>query len=312
MQMQAWVVYFDADRGLAEATAHGALFDRISLFAYELSPDGSPRPAPNMPAMLPPFLRAAENSGFEPWVTVVNDVRFGADSAILKDPGIVHDILDDAIRRKDHARELAETAKNDGFAGLHLDYEQVADSDSSSFAAFVVILGDELASRGLELEVVVEPDYGPLPRPSTTSVSVMGYDLFGPHSEPGPRATPQFVSKLLPRASGDTDRAAGLAIALSGFSWKQNGEVTPMDWAAAGRLLAEGDGWERSPNDGVPNARLDDGTEVWFEDPESLVRKWDAAWKSGFRRLLLWRLGGNDERLFAFLRDLKRGDVWQN
>ncbi len=308
-QVQAWVVYFDADRGMAEVRDHGALFDRISLFAYELSPVGDPLPAPGVTRMIPRFLRFAEASGFSPWVTVVNDVRFSSDSAILKDPRLVHDIISDPVRRDAHARALAERVVGDGFAGLHLDYERVADADSSGFREFVVQLHGELGRLGLGLEVVVEPSYGPLPGPKTTNVSVMGYDLFGPHSGPGPRATPEFVKGLQPRASGDTDSEAGLALAVGGFEWKPDGDVTPLEWVRAGQLSAEGQKWQRSSSDGVPSVRLADGTELWFEDPESLIRKWDAAWRSGFRRLLLWRLGGNDERLFGLLRDLRRGDA---
>ena len=308
-QMQAWVVYFDADRGMAEVRDHGALFDRISLFAYELTPDGSPRPAPFVTQMIPRFLRLADDNGFAPWITVVNDVRHSADSAILKDPSLIHELIADPVRREAHARALAEEVSSDGFAGLHLDYEQVYESDSSDFRSFVEQLRRELDSRDLGLEVVIEPSRGPLPAPKTTNISIMGYDLFGPHSGPGPRATPEFVSGLGARAGGDTDSAAGLAMALGGFAWAPSGEVRPLDWSVARQLSAEAPTLQRSELDGVPNARLDDGTELWFEDPESLLSKWDAAWRSGFRRLLLWRLGGNDERLFSMLRELKSGSA---
>ncbi len=308
-QLQTWVVYFDADRGMAEVRDFGGLFDRISLFAYELSPEGEPVPAPHVPRMIPQFLSMAEESGFAPWITVVNDVRFSGDSAILKDPGLVHDLVGDPVKRDAHARALAERVMIDGFAGLHLDYEQVANSDASDFRVFVEQLHSELEQRGLGLEVVVEPSYGPLPGPNTTNVTVMGYDLYGPHSGPGPRATPEFVTGLQRRASGDTESAAGLALAVSGFAWRPDGEVILLEWARSGQLVEEGQTWQRSPTDGVPNARLADGTELWFEDPESLIIKWDAAWRSGFRRLLLWRLGGNDERLFGILRDLRRGEA---
>jgi len=303
------VVYFDAERGMAEVRAHGALFDRISLFAYELNPSGDPLPAPGVPRMMSRLLSLAERIGFEPWITVMNDVRFNSDSAILKDPGLVHELVEDPVRREAHATALAERVLADGFVGLHLDYERVADSDSSHYSAFLEQLHDELEVRGLGLEVVVEPTFGPLPRAQTTNVSVMAYDLFGPHSGPGPRATPEFVMELQPRASGDTDGAAGLALASGGFTWSPDGAVTPFEWGHAGQLFADTGEWQRSPSDGVPNARLDDGTEMWFEDPESLLRKWEAAWRSGFRRLLLWRLGGNDDRLFAMLGDLRRGEA---
>jgi hypothetical protein len=239
----------------------------------------------------------------------VNDVRFSVDSAILKDPTVVHDLIADPARREEHVRALAEQVEEDGFSGLHLDYEQVAESDSSEFKAFVGELRRELEGRELGLEVVVEPSRGPLPEPNTTSVSVMGYDLFGPHSGPGPRATPEFVSGLRQRLRGDSDSTAGLAMALGGFAWEPGGEVRPLDWARAAQLSDGAEHRHRGALDGVPSARLDDGTELWFEDPESLLSKWEAAWRSGFRRLLLWRLGGNDERLFDMLRDLKGGSA---
>ena len=308
-QIQAWVVYFDADRGMAEVRDHGALFDRISLFAYELMPDGRPRPAPLVTQMIPQFLRLSVDKGFQPWITVVNDVRFSGDSAILKDPVLVHDLIADPVRRRAHARALAEEVAADGFSGLHLDYEQVYESDSIDFRLFVEQLRRELDNRELGLEVVIEPSRGPLPEPNTTNIAIMGYDLFGPHSGPGPRATPEFVSGLGSRAGGDTDSAAGLAMALGGFAWEPGGDVRSLDWAQAPLLSAEAQTSQRGELDGVPNARLDDGTELWFEDPESLLSKWDAAWRSGFRRLLLWRLGGNDERLFDMLRDLKNGSA---
>lgn len=306
-QLQAWVVYFDADRGMAEVRDHGALFDRISLFAYELTPDGRPRPAPVAEQMIPQFLQLAEDLGFEPWITVVNDVRLGSDSAILKDSTLVHELIADPVRREAHVTALVEEVAQDGFSGLHLDYEQILESDSCNFRAFVEELRRELGRRGLGLEVVIEPSRGPLPEPNTTNVSVMGYDLFGPHSGPGPRATPEFVSGLSQRASGDADDAGGLAIALGGFAWEPGGEVRSVDWARATQLSAMAQSRQRDESNGVPSARFDDGTELWFEDPESLLGKWDAAWKAGFRRLLLWRLGGNDERLFVLLRDLRGG-----
>jgi len=306
-QMQAWLVYFDAERGLDEVREHGDLFDRISLFAYELTPDGRPRPAPGVAQMIPRFLRLAEETGYSPWVTVVNDVRFSRDSAILKDPYLVHDVIANPVRRGAHAIALAEEVESDGFAGLHLDYEQVFESDSLEFRSFVDELRHELERRGLGLEVVVEPSHGPLPHHRSASVSIMGYDLYGSHSGPGPRATPEFVAGLKNRAAGDADGAAGLAIAVGGFAWDPDGGVRTIDWSATDSLESEAARSSRAEPSMVPNAEFPDGTEVWFEDPESLRSKWEAASTAGFRRLLLWRLGGNDERLFSFLRDLRRG-----
>ena len=307
LQLHAWVVYFDAARGLAELQQHGSVFDRVSLFAYELDPAGSPQPAPGMDQMIAPFLDLAAEKGFSPWVTVVNDTRHGIDSAIAKDPDLVHEVIADPERRTAHAQELAARVAADGFRGLHLDYERLPETDTRYFQEFVRALRLELEVRGLELEIVVEPEGGPLPEVRSTSVTVMAYDLFGPHSGPGPRSTPAYVSQLSIRAAMDADNAATLALAVRGFAWKPGGDVGSLDWSVAQQLADRTPQIRRGTADRVPSARLDDGTELWFEDPESLLSKWQAAWGTGFRRLAIWRLGGNDETLFKLLSDVRRG-----
>ncbi len=306
LQVQAWAVYFDGDRGLAELQEHGELFDRISLFAYELNPDGTPTPAPNMDAMMAPFFRLAATKGFDPWVTVVNDVRYDVDSVLAKVSTLVHELIVDPARRLAHARGIAARVEGDGFKGLHLDYEQVPESDQAHFQTFITELGDELQQRGLGLEVVVEPVSGPLPTAGSARVVVMAYDLFGMHSGPGPRSTPTFVTGLSPRAKLDSDGAAALAVAVAGFAWGPDGEVNALDWSDARQLADTAQRTQRDVS-GVPTAYLSDSTEIWFEDPESLLGKWRAAWEAGFRRLAIWRLGGNDERLFRLIRDFRRG-----
>jgi spore germination protein YaaH len=307
LQLDAWLVYFDGERGLAELREHGSLFDRVSLFAYELDPGGSPRPAPSMRQMVPRFLMLSRQKDFEPWVTVVNDVRYGVDSAIAKDPDLVHELIADSDRRSAHAEDLAERVAADGFAGLHLDYERVPEADSSEFQAFVGALASALEVRGLGLEVVLEPSRGPPPERSSANVTVMAYDLFGEHSGPGPRSTPEFVTELGPRARIDMDSAAAVALAVRGFSWDTAGNVTSLDWTRGHQLAGEARTRNRDNSNRVPSAQLDDGTQVFFEDAESLLGKWEAAWDVGFRRLAIWRLGGNDEKLYDLVRDIKSG-----
>lgn len=306
LELEAWVVYFDAERGMAELAEHGRLFDRVSLFAYELDPDGNPVWAPGADRMLVPFRDLANEWGFSPWVTVVNDVRLGADSAIVKDSTLIHRLLADQTLRNAHARRLTERVLADGFAGLHLDYERVPEADSMAFRDFVTELRAELDNRGLELEVVVEPVRGPLPEAGSASVAVMAYDLFGAHSGPGPRSTPVFVEEIAPRGAGDGGGAPVLALAVGGFAWDTAGNAHPVDWSRARRLADAARRRDRDDSGGVPTARLANGSELWFEDAESLLDKWQTGWDAGFRRLAIWRLGGNDAELFRLLLRLRQ------
>jgi hypothetical protein len=172
--LEAWVVYFDAGRGLAELREHGLLFDRVSLSAYELDSAGVVRPAPGMAELAGPFLQLADELDFAPWVTAVNDVRYSRDSAIAKDPNLVHTLITDPDRREAHVADLVQRVLARGFHGLPLDYEQLSEADSVPYRRFVSELREELDRRGLGFEVVLEPLAGPLPDGRGSRVTVWG------------------------------------------------------------------------------------------------------------------------------------------
>jgi len=302
--MGAWLVYWDGERGLSELEAQGGLFDRVSLFAYELDVNGNPQPAPHFKELLPHFLDLSRKKGFEPWVTVVNDFQVEGDKALPKDVQLLKRILSDPELRRNHAASLAEKVSSDGFVGLDLDYECLTVSDQNNFRNFVSELSQELQRRNLRLNVVLEPQQGPLPFPGTEDLTVMGYYLHGEHNGPGPIATPDFISKLNQRLSGNTSGSHYLALSLGGFSWSPERKVSQVDWDS-GQKLTNGVKVKRDSLTGVPYALLEDGTEVWFEDPESLQRKWEAAEKADFSGLMLWRLGGNDYSLFQLLQNYR-------
>jgi hypothetical protein len=304
-RLGAWVVYWDAERGLDELERHGGVLDYASLFAYELDALGRPVPAPGLAPARERFQRLARRHGISPWATVVNDVRLADGSVRLKDADIIHAIVSDPDRRAEHARRLARRVCGDGFRGLHLDYERVDRRRGDAFRAFVERLDAELANRGCELDVVVEPARGPRPAPGTAAMTVMGYNLHGPHSGPGPRSTPAFIDKIAARGLAARRPPASIALALGGFLWRSDDGVESVDWTAAGDIAGEAPA-ERSLYTRVPYARIAAG-ELWFEDVESIEVKWRAAHAAGFRGLALWRLGGNDEELFKWLEDLSSG-----
>lgn len=302
-----WFVYWDGERGLAELERYGGLFNRVSFFAYELDVEAHPQPAPGFAGFLPHFFTFAKKHGFEPWVTVVNDVRAGENKVLLKNVDVLRRILAEPERRKAHAASLAEKVLLDGFAGLDLDYEGLDGSDQDNFRDLVSELSVELQRRSLRLNVVLEPQRGPLPSPGTASVTIMGYNLHGTHSGPGPRATPDFVAKLGERGRGDAKGSPDLALALAGFSWSPGKKAKQVDWAETQKLAANSAKAGRDALTRVPYAHLEDGTEIWFEDPESLHAKWDAAQQAGFSGLMLWRLGGNNDSLFQLLHNYRSG-----
>ncbi len=297
LHIGAWIVYWDGDRGLSELTSYGKLFDRVSLFAYELDERLVPVHAPHLSAMMPRFFSLSKEKGFSPWVTVVNDIR--TPSGVLpKDTEMLRRALSDPRQMKKHVSDIVRKVKEDGFAGVDLDYEGFKPTDQTFFCAFVEELASELRLSGLGLNVIVGPGKGPLP-PHDTPLTVMAYNLHGPHSGPGPRSTPGFIKSLghLCSRSG----AAELAIATGGFLWNPGGKVSQMDWSAAKKASLNAEKNGRGLLDRVPYARLADGAELWYEDEKSFAEKWEAGYEAGYRSLMVWRLGGNDDGLFQLL-----------
>lgn len=105
----------------------------------------------------------------------------------------------------------------------------------------------------------------------------------------------------VPAAGG---RHPTLALAVGGFPWGPDGKVKQLDWETGNRM-GEQFVNKRGRLGSVPFAEDDRGQVVWFEDAASLDAKWTAASQAGFRGLMIWRLGGNDDRLFQWLGKVK-------
>jgi hypothetical protein len=304
-ELGAWLVYWEAASGLAELAAQGQLFQQVSLFAYELNDLGSPQPAPGLAAVTPRFLQLAKSRGFQPWLTVVNDVRHADGKITLKDTTVLEQVLQTRQTRLLHVQSLKQTLEREGFAGLNLDYECLVTGQQQRFGRLIAELSHELAREHLGLKVIVEPGRGPLPPPGTARVTVMAYNLHGSHSGPGPRSTPEFIAGLRPRGLGDASGCPAIALAVGGFIWSPQGWARKLSWSEALRLTPKALTIGRSSAGAVPYARFRDGAEMWFEDPQSLQAKWTAARRAGYCDLWLWHLGGNDQRLFNWVRRLR-------
>lgn len=300
-----WLVYWDSAKGIRDLRRAGELFDYVSFFAYELNSEGDPVYAPGMEKRLKKFFKLAGKKGFEPWVTVVNDVRLSENVAIQKDTVLLRGILGNKKKRNAHAKNLARQVADDGFVGLHLDYEALAVSDQDNYRAFVKKLQRECDKRDIALEVVLEPVNGPEPTPGEHDIVVMAYNLHGPHSGPGPVATPSFISSLSSRGLIDRNKEPAVAFSIVGYWWKQDGSVPALRWNDAfAAALSAAEMFRQSGTD-VPYALFDDGSQLWYEDEISVLSKYVSADVSGFHDVLFWRLGGLDDRFFALLRNLR-------
>ncbi len=308
-QVTAWIADWDLARGLAEWRSHPGLFDSVRVFSANFDSRDQPALTPEWAKIL-----GSDVSGvFGParvYLTVVNDVATPTGKGnILKDPALVSRLVATPASRAGHVEALVALAKRHKFPGLEIDYENVAAADWPNFLAFVEALYRRTQAEGLALSVLLQPQrrYLASPLPKGPGYVLMGYNLFGFHSGPGPKATPEFLADQAAalRAIGALE-ATSLALATGGFDWTGPKAARQLTETEAQTLLAQKNVRPtRSPADGYLVSRYSDDKgqnhDVWHADGETLATLWRAGRAAGFTRLAVWRLGGNTPSLFSWL-----------
>jgi peptidoglycan-N-acetylglucosamine deacetylase len=203
--------------------------------------------------------------------------------------------------------------------GVNVDIEELAPEDSEPLLELLVDLKNALHQKGLRLTVDVsfqDPAYdleyiGQL----ADAVFVMSYDQHYPSSEPGPISGKDWFAMALDQAITRVG-AERLIMAVGAYcyDWVVGDAAAPaeslsfreaMDRARAAGAVPE---FER----GAENARFgytDDAQrthDVWCQDALSAWNQTATMRERGLKRVALWRLGTEDETLWAFLGESQR------
>jgi hypothetical protein len=283
--VQIFAVYFDKDDilFLSEQMTHwlGEEFDRFSGTFTQM--EGGRR--------IPLYL------------SVVNDV-YDKRGTSFKDPDIVSRLLRTKEARNAHIDALLGLLDRWPFDGLEIDYERVKQEDWRIFLSFCRDLHEKLEARGKSLRVVLEPQkkYFSEKFPSGPEYVIMAYNLFGTHSEPGPKAAPRFIKEIASWAE-TMDVMPRLALATGGFLWDMNTKQVRGITESEANLTMQREGavpkrdeesgylvFQFPPNSSAPQI-------VWFADGETLAFLVSSAKQSGFKDFALWRFAGN--RIFS-------------
>lgn len=318
-RLGAWVTYWDYNRGIDSVRSAPSLLNDIYFFAAHLDSEGAPVFAnKNIPFNLEAG-RVKEGNAL-PWLTVVNDVKPSAGGAvILKDPQIIHHLLSDPDRRRQHRNEIVTLAATHGFAGVDIDYENLWAVDRDLFSLFIRELAADLKQKGILLSVTVQPkaresradgpgaaDWTSLCQ-SVDRLQIMLYNLHSRKSGPGPMATPTWIKQILQFAETQCPRERVIPILkVSGMNWgPADVEGIQYDSALSLVRIHQAD-ILRDPNGNVPYFTFTEGGSrhtVYYEDAESLMEKIIALDSLGYRDIVFWSLGRQDPELLSRLAD---------
>lgn len=292
-QKAAWVVYWDWERGINEAKT--AKPDVLVVFAANFAENGK--------LVLPAELSAERIAALpadKTFLSFVNDQQQG-NKTLMKDTAVLKKLLGKKSAREQHIAEIISLCKQYNFRGIEIDYENVWRDSTlmKNYAAFIKELKQQAKNNNLELRVVLEPKTLRFAQnlPENVEYVVMFYNLYGVHSEPGPKADRRFIWHTLSQAA-KLPGTPNVAFANGGFDWTAPKKAKSLTQVQAEALQKKYQAQpERDENSHVLHFNYETDKEkhtVWYADAETLTYWQDLAEAVGFKRISIWRLGAGE------------------
>ena len=313
--MRAAIPYWDQENAVSSMKKHTDLIDYFSLFWYYVDEEGD----------IQKYNSAVEDTSL---ITFEhdNDIQVSAVITNLPEEGSwdsdrVENIIADDEKMNKHIRDIRSLLKRLNFDGVTIDYESVDANQRQNFSKFVDKLSLALDKDEKYVEVALHPKKGIFPtqyafqdwetlgKGSVDRIYIMAYEEHYDEGEPGPVASFPWVTQIVNYAKNqDFDHSKLLlGIPLDGYDWD-----TDSDDAANGLTFEE---VEQLLDDQDESVSWDDKLrspyfeydthEVWFENARSFEEKIKLAKENGLGGITLWRLGGEDEKIWDVIRKYK-------
>lgn len=307
-EVVASVPYWNLSHATAAVLAHRKDITEVSPWMYGLDASGSiapqytPAQAPTVTARLQQLRKAGL-----PIVPSLANITGGAWSYQPVSRILHHQ----ALMEREIAAIVALT-RQDHYAGIDIDFENLHAGDRQAFSTFVTRLGAALHAHGKILSVAlfaktsdagyaprnVAQDYAVIGR-AADQVRLMAYDRHWAKSAPGPVAPIGWVRDVVRYAKSQipADKII-LGAPLSGYDWS-HGRGRPVGWQQAFRLStahhapARYDAAAQSPwfsytdSSGARHV-------VWFENHASSRAKFGVAHGAALGGVFLWMYGQED------------------
>ncbi|MDO8510010.1 MAG: glycosyl hydrolase family 18 protein [bacterium] len=319
----ASIPYWDQDRAFESLRRNSRSIDFVSVFWYHLDPEGN----------IATYADAKEDS------TILNFAKANGQKVLALvanlpdkqgeswDSDIVAQVIEGEEARSDHIDALVALADEKGFDGINIDYEFLEPELRGDFSLFIRDLGEALHSRGKLLGVAIHPKTGEnnstenngswaqdwvAIHPYVDHLYFMTYGENSLEDGPGPVATGQWIREVVAYAQevGVPNEKIFAGLGLYGQEWHEKGDAyegVNADWTYADivKIVNKNEGdFSRSMQSMVPiyeYGEEGDRHVIWFEDSESLAKKLHLISKLGVQGVALWRLGGEDSKLWEEL-----------
>ncbi|MBP1991823.1 glycosyl hydrolase family 18 protein [Paenibacillus eucommiae] len=312
VELSAWLVDWQWQTGLEDLQAIYPSLNSLQVFAAYFDHTDSLYFTEAFNQAQPLISETRSQMGAaKRYLTLVNDRYDQNGKAVQKDSALITRLMSTTESRKRHIDEILARADTDGYDGIEIDYEKIADDDWEQVLLFYAELYQRLDVIGKSLRIVLEPrtPINKLSLPEGPSYVMMAYNLYGTHSGPGPKADHAFIAELADRM----DPIPGepyIAFALGGFEWNKDGKAAALTEKQAAELSQKSlDSPQRDTASGSVrfSYMAEDKSKhtVWYADDITLAGWIETARQAGYSNIALWRLGGMQDGMLEYLKRLE-------
>lgn len=300
---------WDAERGMADLDRHAGQLTQVAPWWFRPVASGEVRMIGDRAALEDVVdIARRHDQKVVPMVTNFQDGAWDAD--------LVGAVLADARAVAVHVAAVTELVVEGGYDGIHLDYRDLAPRDADRYADLVRRIATSLDTHGKLTAVSVQAqthaddpasrahDYARLGE-WVEQLHVLALDHHW--RTPGPLAPIGWVDEVAGYASSvvPPERVI-LSVGVHGRVWGPDGPETLTLEQVADRIDGHPSAPGFDPQSASPfleGADVHEWTELWFEDEESLRRKFAVVDRHGLGGVLLWRLGGTVPAVWDTLDD---------
>lgn len=232
------------------------------------------------------------------YLSFINDTKQEDGSFVQKDKGLLETILPYPEKRSTQIENIINLSLKYGVDGIEIDFENIKNDVSlwESFAEFTKELNEACEQHQLGLRIVLSYDsvkYTEFPIGPT--YVIMCYNLYGLHSQAGPKANQDFLDEVF-ELNEVLKPNVVLAYANHGFSWADNGDITAItkDQAFEMADIYEADIYREDESGALYYTYKDSSDmsyDVWFADETTLDQWVTWANNAGYDKSAIWRYG---------------------
>ena len=313
----AWIPYWDQAAALASLQKFADKVDYTILFWYMLGADGSVAPygGAGSPQSV---IDVARPGGSKVLISVAN---LSSDEVGKWDPQRVGLVIQDQASRARHIASLSDLVNSTGADGLVIDYEALLPSQRQNFTLFIQELSQEMHQQGKLVGVTLAPKDADM-NPALSNGSdaqdwlalqqyadqlyLMSYDQHWITSSPGPIASLPWLQGVVTYARSRIPQdKLFVGLPLYGYDWSNAPQAQGLEYTDVLRLLGRTGSmvqWDQQAGSHYFVYQDARGSHtVWFEDANSIEAKMALLHRLNIQNFFLWRLGGEDVRVWEQL-----------